>query len=125
MHRFTAPEPTEVATIPSQGPGPGLSPIGWVGRASSSRMARGAPTNIRCNLTVHLLFLHDVPVHRFAAVRGQPLGGVVMRNTLLFAALFAVLGAGSASAQKAVGGTFYGGVPVPMGTTADYVGPKI
>ena len=48
-----------------------------------------------------------------------------MRKTLLFAALFGVLGAGSASAQKAWGGTFYGGVPVPMGTTADYVGPKI
>ena len=48
-----------------------------------------------------------------------------MRKTLLVAALFGVLGAGGASAQKAVGGTFYGGVPVPMGVTSDYVGPKI
>ena len=48
-----------------------------------------------------------------------------MRKTVSFAVLFGVLGAGNASAQREWGGTFYGGVPVPMGTTADYVGPKI
>lgn len=45
-----------------------------------------------------------------------------MRKYVLYGAAFVALSAAPAEAQKAWGGTFYGGIPVPMGTTADYVG---
>jgi hypothetical protein len=45
-----------------------------------------------------------------------------MRKTLLWAAILCLVGTGSTAAQQAVGGTFYGGIPVPMGTTGDYLG---
>ena len=47
-----------------------------------------------------------------------------MRKCVLYGAAFLALSAAPAEAQKEWGGTFYGGVPVPMGTTADYVGPS-
>jgi opacity protein-like surface antigen len=47
-----------------------------------------------------------------------------MRKYVLYCAAFLALSAAPAEAQKAWGGTFYGGIPVPVGTTADYVGPS-
>jgi len=47
-----------------------------------------------------------------------------MRKYLWFGAGLVALAAYPAAAQKPVTGMFYGGVPVPMGTTADYVGPS-
>jgi hypothetical protein len=47
-----------------------------------------------------------------------------MRKSLWYGAALLTLASTPAAAQKAVTGMFYGGVPVPMGTTADYVGPK-
>jgi len=47
-----------------------------------------------------------------------------MRKALFPLVVLTALGSGEAAAQKAWGGTFYGGVPVPLGTTADYVGPS-
>ena len=47
-----------------------------------------------------------------------------MRKVLWYGASFLALVTSPAAAQKAVTGMFYGGVPVPLGTTSDYVGPK-
>ena len=47
-----------------------------------------------------------------------------MRKYLWYGAGILSLVASPAAAQREVMGMFYGGVPVPMGTTSDYVGPE-
>lgn len=47
-----------------------------------------------------------------------------MRRYAWYSAGLLALVATPAAAQKSFGGQFYGGVPVPLGTTDDYVGPK-
>jgi opacity protein-like surface antigen len=48
-----------------------------------------------------------------------------MRKSLWYGAgILSLVASPAAAQQREVMGMFYGGVPVPMGTTADYVGPK-
>ena len=47
-----------------------------------------------------------------------------MKKSLWYGAAFLSLVSSPLAAQKVVSGMIYGGVPVPLGTTSDYVGPK-